>query len=68
MNGWQRVYFSDKLYRAELVSAVLEEHNFNPVIVNRKDSAYQWGHYEVYVAPEFVLMALKIISDEISWS
>lgn len=67
MSSWQKV-FTDRLeYRADIVMAVLTDAGHQPVLINRKDSAYQWGHFEVLVAPSFVLKALKIIEDDIKF-
>lgn len=65
MDKWQKVYTSDLPYRAEIVKGVLAENKLNPVLINKKDTAYQIGHYEVHVAPEDVLKAIKIIKDDI---
>lgn len=65
MVRWQKVFTSESTYRAEIVKAVLEENNLNPVLINKKDNAYQIGHYEIHVAPEDVLKAIKIIKDDI---
>lgn len=65
MSKWQRIFRTEKYHLADLVVSVLEEKGFHPVLVNKKDSAYQIGMYEVYVAPESVLKAIKVISDEI---
>jgi hypothetical protein len=67
MSNWQKV-FSDKLeYRAEIVMAVLKDAGFQPVLINKKDSSYQWGYFEVLVAPSYVLKAIKIIENDISF-
>lgn len=65
MSDWQKVYFSDKVYRAEIVKGVLEEKGLQPVILNKKDAAYHFGYYEVFVPQEEVLQAIKIIADDI---
>lgn len=65
---WQRVYHTDLKYRAEIVRAVLEDQGMHPVIVDKQDQMYQvnsWGTVELYVAPEDVLRAMKIIRDDI---
>jgi hypothetical protein len=65
---WQRVYSTDQKYRAEIVRAVLEDQEMHPVIVDKQDQMYQvnsWGTVEIYVAPENVLRAMKIIRDDI---
>ncbi|MEQ9307200.1 MAG: DUF2007 domain-containing protein [Marinoscillum sp.] len=67
MRDWQSVYRDQLEYRAEIVKAVLDDHDMNPVVLNTKDSAYQFGHFEVLVAPDHVIKALKIINDEIQF-
>jgi hypothetical protein len=66
-SNWQKVYTSDLQYRAEIVKAVLAEHNIPAVLIDKKDSAYHFGHIELYVAPEQVLTAIKIIEDGIDF-
>ena len=65
--NWQKVYTTDLQYRAEIVKAILAEHQINAVIIDKKDSAYQLGPVEVYVEPEHVLSAIKIIEDGIDF-
>lgn len=65
MSKWQKVYSSNILHRAEIVKAVLEEHGLKPVIINKKDQLYLFGHYEVHTASEHVIEAIKIIKDDI---
>ena len=65
---WQKVYDTDLKYRAEIVRAVLEDQGMHPVIVDKQDTMYlvsSWGRVEIYVAPENVLRAMKIIRDDI---
>jgi hypothetical protein len=67
MDSWQKVYSCPQEHRAGMVHLLLEEMNFKPVLVNKRDTIYQIGYYEVYVAPKFVLRAIKILEDEISF-
>ena len=67
MSDWQKVYVDSLAYRAEIVKGILEERNMNPVLVDKKDSAYQFGHFEIYVSPENTLRALHIIKEEIKF-
>ena len=64
MNQWQKIYATGESVRAYIVKAILEEKELHPVLVNKKDSAYQIGNYEIYVLPENVLKAIKTIADE----
>ncbi|XOV92086.1 MAG: putative signal transducing protein [Bacteroidota bacterium] len=65
MVDWQKVYQDSQQYRVEIVKAILEEHELDPVIVDKKDSAYQWGHFELHVTADQVIRAIKIISEEV---
>lgn len=67
MSDWQKVYQDNLEYRAEIVRAVLEDNSMQPVLLNKKDSNYQFGHFEVQVAPDHVIKALKIINEEIKF-
>jgi hypothetical protein len=64
---WEVVYSSENNYRAEIVKGVLEEHQINAIIINKKDSNYHFGHSEVAVRRESILQAIKIIKDEIKF-
>lgn len=63
--NWQKVFESDQQYRAEIVKDYLDDLGMSPVLVSKKDSAYHFGHYEVQVEEEYVLLAIKKIQDEI---
>ncbi|MFN6946865.1 MAG: putative signal transducing protein [Cytophagaceae bacterium] len=68
MTNWEKVFSTDKLYRAELVKSVLEDRGIGAVLVNKKESIYNFfGQIEVHVTHEEVLNALKIIKDEIKF-
>jgi Zn-dependent membrane protease YugP len=67
MSKWQKVYTDTQMHRAEIVRSILEENGLNAVMVNKKDAAYLIGHYEVYVLPDDVLKAIKIIKDDIQF-
>lgn len=64
---WQKVYDTNLKYRGEIVKAVLAEHEIPAVLVDKQDTAYHFGLIEVYVAPNHVLSAVKIIQDVISF-
>lgn len=64
---WQKVYTTQQRYQAEIVKAVLEDHQLHPVLIDKQDRAYHFGPVEIYVAPDGVMEALKIIRDDISF-
>ena len=67
MRDWQPVYKDDREHRADIVLAVLEDQGMSPVKVNKKVSAYGFGNFEIFVAPEQVLRAIRIIKEEIKF-
>jgi predicted glycosyltransferase len=68
MKDWCRVYDTELEHRAEIVKSILIENQIMAVVVNKSDSMYKvFEKYELHVAPENVLKALKIIEDDISF-
>lgn len=67
MRDWQSVYKDGREYRALIVKEVLEDLGMHPVIVNKKVSAYGFGNFEIFVAPDQVIRALKVIKEEIKF-
>ncbi|MCR9252340.1 MAG: DUF2007 domain-containing protein [bacterium] len=67
MSSWQKVYSDQLMYRAEIVKSVLLENDIKSVILSKKDSAYQFGHYDVMVTPDNVLQAIRIIKEDINF-
>ena len=64
MKNWQKVYTTDKVYRATIIKDVLEENFLRPVLINKQDTIYKIGQVEIYVPPEEVLLAIKIIDEK----
>ena len=64
MMQWQKIYATGESVRAYIVKSLLEEKELKPVLLNKKDSVYQIGNYEIYVLQENVLKAIKTIADE----
>ena len=70
MEKWEKVYSSTNQYQTEIVKAVLEDYELNPVLINKQASAYAGvfgGKCEVFVSPENVERALNIIQNEIKF-
>lgn len=67
MNNWQKVYTTPNGHQAEIVKGVLETHELPAVVMNRKDSSYLFGYFEVFVNAEDATTALTIIADEIKF-
>jgi hypothetical protein len=67
MSQWKVVFKSGEAYQAEIVKDVLEDHGFHPVIVNKKDSSYHFGYFEVHVETHEVLDTMQLIKNEINF-
>jgi hypothetical protein len=68
MNDWRNIYSTDSEIRATLVRGVLEDREIPAIVINKRDSQYNdFGELEVYVHQENVLIALKIIKNELEF-
>ena len=67
MAEWQKVFEYNTPYRVEIVKAILDKHGLNPIVMNKKDTAYQLGQFEVRVHPDNVIKAIRIINEEIQF-
>ena len=68
MNKWASIFESKHEYKAEIVKDVLVDKGFDAVILNKKDTAYSiFGQYEVHVASEHAVRAIRIIENDIKF-
>jgi hypothetical protein len=67
MAQWQKVFEDKTLHRAEIVKDILIDNDINAIVFSKKDSAYHFGQYEVQVPPEYVIQAIKIITEDINF-
>lgn len=65
MENWSKIYATNKFHEAEIVKAVLEDHDIAAVILNKKDSSYHFGFFEIHVKKDLTLKAIKIIQDDV---
>ncbi len=66
-NDWKVVYENPNEVRISIVKAVLEDCEIPTVIMNKKDSMYQFGSYQVYVNQENFIKAIRIIQHELEF-
>lgn len=59
--NWVLVYETDKLYDVEIVKGMLADNNITAVVVNKQDSAYHFGFFELYVANEDAMTSRTLI-------
>jgi hypothetical protein len=57
------VYGTDKLYEAEFIRKVLGDNGIQAFVLNKMDSAYNFGSVEIMVKRDDVIRAKKIIQD-----
>ena len=67
MRDWQPVYKDTQEHRVEIVKAILEDKGFAPVKVNKTVTAHGFGNFEIFVAPDQVIPAIKVIKEEIKF-
>ncbi|MFA0961527.1 lysostaphin resistance A-like protein [Roseivirga sp. BDSF3-8] len=66
--SWETVYRSPEEYRAQMVTDILEKKGLNPVLLNKKESAYgTTGDYEVSVIRNEADGAHQIIKNDIEF-
>ncbi|MEQ8905460.1 hypothetical protein [Ekhidna sp.] len=67
MRDWQAVYSDDQEHRVDIVKAVLEDKGMSPVKINKQVSQHGFGNFEIFVAPDNVIRAIRIIKVEIKF-
>ncbi len=61
---WVKVYSTKMAHRAEIVKAVLADHDINSVDINKQDSSYLiFGEIEVYVNKEHETLSKYLIKE-----
>ena len=58
---WVCLFGSRHLYKAEILKALLNEHDISSVIINKQDSAYLFGDIELYVILDDILKAQQVL-------
>lgn len=66
MCDWQSVYKDSHEYRVDIVKAILEGEGLSPVKINKTVSVHGFGNYELFVNPDSVIRAIRIL-DEIKF-
>lgn len=66
-NDWKVVYENPNEVRISIVKAVLEDCEIPAVVMNKKDSAYRFGSYQVYVNQQYLIKAIRIIQHELEF-
>lgn len=64
---WEKIFETSFQHRAEIVRDYLEQQGFSAVIINKQDSSYHFGKYELYVPVKDAIIAKTIVVNEISF-
>jgi hypothetical protein len=62
MEGWIKIYSTDKPVEIEVAKSILEENNIEAIDVSKKDSSYIFGEIELYVPAESGILARLILT------
>jgi len=60
-DNWVVIFSTAQLYEAELVKAIMADHNIESVVMNKKDSNYGFGDIDVYVPTNEAFKAKQLI-------
>lgn len=63
MKDWVKIYLAGQIHQAEIVVAVLADHDIEAYLIDKKDSSYLFGDVEVYVKPPDAAKAREIITE-----
>ena len=61
-NDWVKVYSTTDTFKAEIIKQMLLSNDIEAVVMNQKDSSYNFGFAEIYTKDIHVSKAKKIIS------
>lgn len=65
--NWVIVYENKLAHRVQIVKDFLEDNEIDCFLVNKKDSAYQFGNFQLFVDRDKILIAKKLIEDHLTF-
>lgn len=66
LDKWKKVMVTEISSKAEISRMVLENNGVQAVLLNKKDSSYLLGVFEVYVPVDQAAFAMQILNNEIT--
>ena len=63
MNDWVSIYTSGSQQLSEMIKGLLTHNEINSVVVNKQDSLYKFGEFEVFVNREDVVKAKFVLKE-----
>ncbi|AYQ34070.1 MULTISPECIES: DUF2007 domain-containing protein [Runella] len=67
VDNWEKIFETSFQHRAEIVREYLEQQSISGVVINKQDSSYHFGKYELYVPLKDAIIAKTIVENEISF-
>ena len=64
-NNWEKIFDTSFEHRAEIVCEYLKQMGIEAVILNKQDSVYHFGKYQVHVPANKAVEATEILQNEI---
>lgn len=62
-HDWVCIYITNNDYRANLAKEMLEEHDIEAIVMNKRDSSYGFGDIELYVRTDVVIRAKMLVNE-----
>lgn len=62
-HDWVCIYITNNEYRANLAKEMLEEHDIEAIVMNKRDSSYGFGDIELYVRTDVVIRAKMLVNE-----
>jgi hypothetical protein len=59
--NWVCIYSNNAMYTAEIARNILTENNIDAVVINKKDSNYLFGAFEIYVERDNAIRAKHLL-------
>lgn len=66
LDKWEKVMVTEVSSKAEISRMVLENNGVQAVLLNKKDSSYLLGVFEIYVPVDQAAFAMQILNNEIT--
>lgn len=63
MKDWVCIHTSQKMQEAEIIKGLLTFNEINSVVINKQDSSYMFGHFEVYVNKDDAVKATLVLKE-----
>ncbi|NEU09139.1 hypothetical protein GZH53_12505 [Flavihumibacter sp. R14] len=59
--GWVKIYTSNDFFKSEMVRQALNDHELDPILINKQGFPYRVGEVEVYIHADNFHQAIEII-------